>query len=89
MMGGSFLSATLTKVIAVKQPQVGQQYRHVGTVFRDSVWTLTAIVVGADGIEHAHLTAAHDVTQRKTIALSVIADPRQLTLVETADQKMQ
>ncbi len=71
----------------MKQPQVGQQYRHVGTVFRDSVWTLTAIVVGPDGIEHAHLTAAHDVTQRKTIALSVIADPRQLTLVEASHAK--
>jgi hypothetical protein len=69
--------------MAPNQPQLGQQYRHVATVFQNSVWTLTAIFAGRDGIEHAHLTAAYDATRRKTIALSVINDTRHFVTVET------
>ncbi len=69
--------------MAPKQPQLGQQFRHVGTAFQNSVWILTAIFAGPDGIEHAQLTSAYDATRQKTIALSVIADARQFTAVET------
>lgn len=62
-----------------KQPQVGQRFRLVGTAFQNSVWIVTAIFGGPDGIEHARLTSAFDATLRKTIALSVVADPRQFT----------
>lgn len=68
--------------MTLKQPQLGQQYRHVATIFQNSVWILTAIFAGADGIEHAHLTSAHDATRRKTIALSVIGDTRHFVTVE-------
>ncbi len=69
--------------MAAKQPQLGQQYRHVGTAFQNSVWVLTAIFAGPDGIEHAQLTSAYDATRQKTIALSVIGDTRQFIAVET------
>jgi hypothetical protein len=68
--------------MAAKQPHVGQQYRNVGTAFQNSVWILTAIFAGPDGIEHAHLTSAYDATRRKTIALSVVTDTRQFIAVE-------
>ncbi len=68
--------------MAPKQPQIGQQYRQVGTAFQNSVWVLTAIVVGPDGIEHAHLTSANDTTQRKTLSLAVLTDTRQFTPVQ-------
>lgn len=68
--------------MAVKQPQIGQQYRQVGTAFQNSVWVLSAIVVGPDGIEHAHLTSAYDTTRRKTISLAVLTDTRQFTPVQ-------
>jgi hypothetical protein len=69
--------------MAAKQPQVGQQYRHVGTAFQNSVWILSAIFAGPDGIEHALLTSAYDSTRQKTIALSVVTDPRQFIAIET------
>ena len=58
-----------------KKPQIGARYRDVGTVFRNADWILSSLFISRDGIEHAHLTSAWDTTQRKTLALSVLADP--------------
>ena len=71
--------------MASKQPQVGDQYRNVGTEFRSAVWILSAIFTSRDGIEHARLTSASDATEFKTLAVSVIADTKRFVLAKTAD----
>jgi len=70
--------------MALSHPQVGDYYRNVGSVFRDAVWILNGIFISRDGIEHAHLTSALDTTESKTLALSVIADPRRYVLTDAA-----
>jgi hypothetical protein len=69
--------------MALKQPQIGDQYRDVGTPFRNAVWILTEIFTSRDGIEHACLTSIADATERKTLALSVVADTRRFVLAAT------
>jgi hypothetical protein len=71
--------------MASKQPQVGDQYRNVGTAFRSAVWILSEIFTSRDGIEHARLTSASDATEFKTLAVSVIADTKRFVLAKTAD----
>jgi len=71
--------------MASKQPQVGDQYRNVGTAFRNAVWILSEIFTSRDGIEHARLTSASDATECKTLAVSVIADTRRFILAKTPD----
>jgi hypothetical protein len=68
--------------MASKKPQVGDQYRNVGTALRNAVWILSEIYTSRDGIEHARLTSASDATERKTLAVSVIADTRRFVLAE-------
>ena len=63
------------------QSKIGQTFRHIGTSFRSSLWVLTSIFTGANGIKHGHLTSAGDAARRKTIALSVITDPRPFVAV--------
>jgi len=70
--------------MASNQPQIGHRFKNVGTPFRTAVWVLTEIFVGPDGIDHARLTSAYDATERKTIALSVVADSRRFTLAEAS-----
>jgi hypothetical protein len=72
--------------MTIKPPQVGQRYRNTETTFRDSVWLLTDIFVGPHGIEHARITSTHDHTERRTLALSVLADTSRFKWVETADR---
>ena len=72
--------------MAFKEPQIGQHYRSVGSAFRNVVWVLTEIFTSYDGIDHARLTSAHDATDQKTLAVSVIADTNRFILVETADE---
>ncbi len=72
--------------MASKKPQVGDQYRSVGSAFRNAAWVLTEIFTSADGIDHARLTSTHDTTERRTLALSVIADTRRFTLAEIANK---
>jgi hypothetical protein len=69
--------------MATKQPQVGDQYRNVGTAFRNAVWILSEVFTSRDGIEHARLTSAYDATECRTLAISVIADKRRFVLAET------
>ena len=72
--------------MAFKEPQIGQRYRSVGSAFRNAVWVLTEIFTSYDGIDHARLTSVHDATERKTLAVSVIADTSRFILAETADK---
>lgn len=57
-----------------RKPQIGDRYRNVGTVFRDTDWILSRLFVSRNGIEHAHLTSVWDTTACKTLALSIVAD---------------
>jgi hypothetical protein len=72
--------------MASKQPQVGDQYRNVGTAFRNAVWILSEVFTSRDGIEHARLTSASDATECRTLAISVIADKRRFVLAETPER---
>jgi len=65
-----------------RQPQVGDHYRNVDIAFRNAEWILNDIFIDRAGIEHAHLISASDATDRKTLAVSVIVDPRRFILAE-------
>jgi hypothetical protein len=65
-----------------KQPQVGDQYRTVGSAFRNTVWDLNEIFTSRDGIEHARLSSAYNTTECKTLAVSVIADTNRFILAK-------
>jgi hypothetical protein len=67
-----------------KQPQVGDQYRTVGSAFRNTVWDLNEIFTSRDGIEHARLSSAYNATECKTLAVSVIADTNRFILAKTS-----
>ncbi len=69
--------------MAPKQPQIGDQFRNVGNAFHNAVWILTEIFTSRDGIEHARLTSAGNAMESKTLALSVIADPKRFVPAET------
>ncbi len=72
--------------MALKEPQVGQHYRSVGSAFRNAQWVLTEIFTSRDGIGHARLTSTHDATECKTLAVSVVADPRRFILAEPREK---
>jgi len=69
--------------MAIKQPQIGDHYRDVGTPFRNAVWILAGIFVSGDGIEHARLISVGDATESKTLALSVVVDTKRLVPADT------
>ncbi|HVA14016.1 MAG TPA: hypothetical protein VNF99_12250 [Stellaceae bacterium] len=71
--------------MTAKQPQIGDRYRNVDMAFRNAVWILSDLFTSRDGIMHAHLTSASDATECKTLAVSVVADPRRFVLAETPD----
>jgi hypothetical protein len=73
-------------MMTAKEPQVGDQYRSVGSAFRHAAWVVTEIFTSRDGIDHARLTSTHDVTERRTLALSVVADTRRFTLAGTPNK---
>jgi hypothetical protein len=62
--------------MASKQPQIGDRYRDIATTFPKVVWILSELFKSRNGIEHAHLVSASDATDSKTLALSVVADPK-------------
>lgn len=74
--------------MAPKQPQVGNQYRDMGTNFRSAVWILNEIFTSRDGIDHARLTSASDPTARKTLAVSVVVDTRRFVLAGMPDRNV-
>lgn len=65
-----------------KQPKVGDRYRDIGTAFPKAVWIVSELFTSRNGIEHAHLTSVADATDSKTLALSVIADPKRFVRAE-------
>jgi hypothetical protein len=69
--------------MAAKQPQIGDRYRDVATTFPKAVWILRALFTSRDGIAHAHLVSASDATDSKTLALSVLADPKRFVRAES------
>jgi len=69
--------------MTAKHPQIGDRYRDVGTAFRNAVWILSDVFTSRNGIEHARLTSASDPRECKTLAVSVVADPKRFVLEET------
>jgi hypothetical protein len=64
------------------QPQIGDRYRDVATAFPKVVWVLSELFTTRNGIEHAHLVSESDAAESKTLALSVVADPRRFARAE-------
>jgi hypothetical protein len=71
--------------MTAKHPQVGDRYRDVGTAFRNAVWILSEVFTSRNGIEHARLTSACDAMECKTLAVSVVADPKRFVLEGSLD----
>jgi hypothetical protein len=69
--------------MASKQPQIGDRYRDIATTFPKVVWILSELFKSRNGIEHAHLVSASDATDSKTLALSVVADPKRFARAES------
>jgi len=67
----------------MKLPLPGQRFRNVASRLRDAEWVLAKIFTGADGIEYASLQSSTDPTRRKTLALSIVTDPRCFTPIES------
>jgi hypothetical protein len=65
-----------------KQPQIGDRYRDIATTSPKVVWILSELFTSRNGIEHAHLVSAADATESKTLALSVVADPKRFVRAE-------
>jgi hypothetical protein len=76
----------IATMMTSKDPQIGDQYRSVGSAFRNAAWVLTEIFKSRDGIDHARLTSTHDSTECRTLALSVVADTRRFTLAEAREK---
>ena len=66
-----------------KQPQIGDRYRDIATTFPKVVWVLSELFTTRNGIEHAHLVSASDASNSKTLALSVVADPKRFVRAES------
>jgi hypothetical protein len=69
--------------MTLKQPQIGDRYREIATTFPKAVWILSELFTSGNGIEHAHLISASDATDSKTLALSVVADPKRFVRAES------
>ena len=69
--------------MTAKHPQIGDRYRDVGTAFRNAVWILSEVFTSPNGIEHARLTSVCDARDCKTLAVSVVADPKRFVLEQT------
>jgi hypothetical protein len=65
-----------------KQPQIGDRYRDVATTFPKVVWVLSDLFTSRNGIEHAHLVSESKTAESKTLALSVVADPKRFARAE-------
>lgn len=67
-----------------KQTAIGQRYRNVQVSSWNAEWVIGAIFKGTDGVQYADLRSVADRTEHKTLALSVVADPRRYVLVDAA-----
>jgi hypothetical protein len=46
-------------------------------------WTVTALLVGSDGVEYARLVSEFEATQQKTLAVSVLTDSKRFERLKT------
>ena len=65
-------------------PIVGQRYRNLDVKSWNAEWIINAIFTGTDTLRYADLRSASDRTDKKTLALSVVADTNRFMLIETA-----
>ena len=69
-------------------PELGQRYRDVEARLRTPDWIVARVFTGTDGVEYAWIESATDRTRRKTLALTILMDPRHFVpLDEPARQK--
>jgi hypothetical protein len=69
-------------------PELGQRYRDVEARLRTPDWIVARVFTGTDGVEYAWIESTTDRTRRKTLALTILMDPRHFMLLdETARQK--
>ncbi len=64
---------------------LGQRFRdvRVGLFGRQSsIWIVDELFVGRDHIDYARLVCASDPSERKTLSLAVLRDPRRFVIVE-------
>jgi hypothetical protein len=70
-------------------PELGQRYRDVEARLRMSDWVIARLFTGTDGVEYAWIESTADRTRRKTLALTILMDPRHfLPLDAPASQKV-
>jgi hypothetical protein len=62
-------------------PMVGQRYRDLSAVFRNSDWIIEKIFKATDGLEHVVLRSVSDNMQQKTLTRSVVIDTHRFVLV--------
>jgi hypothetical protein len=69
------------KFVESKMPAVGQRYRDLSALFRNSDWVIERIFKGTDGFEHVVLRSAFDHMRQKTLTRSVVIDTNRFVLV--------
>ena len=74
--------------MAVITPELGQRFRDVEARLRTPDWIIARLFTGTDGVEYAWIESTTDRTRRKTLALTILMDPRHfLPLDVSAAQK--
>lgn len=69
-------------------PELGQRYRDVEARLRTPDWIIARLFTGTDGVDYAWIESTADRTRRKTLALTILMDPRHFQpLDEPAAQK--
>ena len=64
-------------------PELGQRFRDVEARLRMSDWVIARLFTGTDGVEYAWIESTADRTRRKTLALTILMDPRHFLPLDT------
>lgn len=71
--------------MAAIRPVIGDRYRNLHLATWNDEWIVEAIYTGTDAHDYAYLRSANDQSLYKTLALSVVSDPKRFVLVSTPD----
>ena len=64
-----------------KLAHIGQHYRDLSVEISDAHWLVVAIYRSVVGIDHVLLRSTRDGSVQRTLALSVLTDPKRFALV--------
>ena len=70
--------------MAVITPELGQRYRDVEARLRTPDWIIARLFTGTDGVEYAWIESTADRTRRKTLALTILMDPRHFQALDAS-----